>query len=332
MSGGALARLERVLVLVPWLLDHPGATYDEIAERFDTTPEEVASDLDTLGYCGLPGYGGGDLIEVATMGDAVTVRMADYFTRPLRLSLREAVTMLLAVRTLAQVEGLAGSTSVASALDRLETMVGAGAAVDHGAVNVALDLTAEGDVHLPVLRRAIAGHRVVTMTYRSASKQETTVRDVEPWWLVAEQGSWYLRGWCRLAHAPRDFRLDRIVELAEVDDRAPQRPGRSHRPAPSYQPAPDDPRVVLRIRRPSWWVLDRLVIDDIDEQGEWRVVTLRTAELGWLARQVATLGSDVQVEAPDDLRRRVRHRASALLEHYDRPPPDLTLGAEGGAT
>lgn len=325
-SGGALARLERVLVMVPWLLDHPGATYGEIAERFDTTPREVAADLDTLGYCGLPGYGGGDLIEVATMGDAVTLRMADYFARPLRLSLREAVTMLLALRTLAQVEGLAGTASARSALARLERLVGASDSVDTGAVRVALDLGAEGDVHLPALRTAIARRGVVRMTYRSASKRETTVRDVEPWWLVSERGAWYVRGWCRSATAARDFRLDRIVALSPVEGRAPIRPGRSERPRPAYEPAAGDSQVVLRIRRPSWWVMERFVVDDTTEQGDWRTVTLRTARLDWLAREVVALGPDVRVVAPEALRDLLTDRAGALLDRYRRDPAGAPSG------
>lgn len=227
--------------------------------------------------------------------------------------------MLLAVRTLAQVEGLADTGVLQSALRRLETMVGASATVDDRAVNVALDLRAEGDVHLSVLRRVIAERRVVRLTYHSASKQETTVRDVEPWWLVAEGGAWYLRAWCRLAVAPRDFRLDRIVALEDVDEGAPRRSGRTQRPEPSYEPSADDLRVVLRVRRPSWWLIDHLVVDDVEERGAWRIVTLRTAALGWLARQLVAVGDDVEVEHPVELRRRVRARAATLLGTYSAP-------------
>jgi len=44
---------------------------------------------------GLPPYGPGDLIDVDFQGDRVTVTMADYFGRPLRLSRSEALALYL---------------------------------------------------------------------------------------------------------------------------------------------------------------------------------------------------------------------------------------------
>jgi predicted DNA-binding transcriptional regulator YafY len=74
--------------MVPWLLEHPGISIAEVSERFGVARDELTEDLDILGYCGLPGYGGGDLIEVSVMGDRIVVRMADFFARPLTLSVR----------------------------------------------------------------------------------------------------------------------------------------------------------------------------------------------------------------------------------------------------
>jgi predicted DNA-binding transcriptional regulator YafY len=126
-ANQTLARLERLLVVVPWLLEHPGADVAAVSARLGVARDELLADLDLLGYCGLPGYGGGDLIEVSIVGDHVTLRMADFFRRPLRLSLREAVTLLLAARALAGVEGLAESAVLARAAARLESALGAGA-------------------------------------------------------------------------------------------------------------------------------------------------------------------------------------------------------------
>ena len=40
-SGGA--RLQRVLALVPWILEHPGVTLAELAERFEVDEAELAA-------------------------------------------------------------------------------------------------------------------------------------------------------------------------------------------------------------------------------------------------------------------------------------------------
>ncbi len=311
MSGRTLQRLERILVVVPWLLENPGATVDELTERFGLTRGQLAADLDVLGYCGLPGYGGGDLIEASIVGDRVTVRLADYFRRPLRLSLREAVTLLLAARAVAAVPGARESAELERASRKLSDLLGAPA-------GLAIHLDAPGDEYLPSLRDAVERRCVVALRYRSRSKSETTEREVEPWAVVGSQGAWYLQGWCRLAKGPRDFRLDRIERLVVTDRDAgplPERPP----PPPPYRPGPDDITVVLDLDPPTWWLPERLVVDNVEERGAVRRVTLRTSQLEWLARLVLSLGPEARVVAPAALADREAQLAAETLARYDLP-------------
>ncbi len=302
-----LARLERILTMVPWLLDNPGVGVDEVEERFGVSRDELADDLDILGYCGLPGYGGGDLIEASLVGDRVTVRMADFFARPLRLSVREAVALLLAGRAVASVEPLGESDALRRAVAKLEQAMGGQTA------RVALDLRAPGDELLPALRAAVADGDVVRLVYRSASAQ-TTERDVEPWALVGRGGAWYLQGWCRQATAPRDFRLDRIRELRPTGERVAVTP----RPAvpPVYVPGPDDTVVEIDLAPGAEWVAEEAVVDDVRTVDGARRVRLRASSLEWVARLVVQLGGSATVVGPQALRDRVRALAAATLAGY----------------
>ncbi|MBA2318833.1 MAG: WYL domain-containing protein [Euzebyales bacterium] len=308
-----LRRLERILVMVPWLLDQPGVGIDEVAERFDVDREELLDDLDLLGYCGLPGYGGGDLIETSVFGDQVEVRMAHYFKRPLRLSVREAVTLLLAARALGGVEGLPESAPLTRAAEALERLLGAEAGAG---ARIAIDLAAAGDEHVPELRDAIHRRRVVRLTYRSGDGR-TTTREVEPWTLAAVGGAWYLQGHCRLAGGPRDFRLDRIRELDATGQAADAPP--EVIPPPVYRPAHGDPSVVLDLAPAARWVIEWAVVDAVEPARDDRTrVTLRTADLDWAARMVLRLGADAAVVAPAELAVRVGELARATLERYRR--------------
>jgi len=306
-----LQRLERILVVVPWLLQNPGASVREVTKRFGMTREELARDLDVLGYCGLPGYGGGDLIEATLYGDRVTVRLADYFRRPLTLSRRQALTLLLAASALSDVPGLPESAGLRSALGKLRSSLGVEA-------QVAISLAAEGDEHLPALRKAVAESRVVHLRYRSRSKQETE-RDVEPWAVVAAQGTWYLQGWCRLATAPRAFRLDGISLLATTGEKG--RDGWAPTPAeapppPAYVPGEGDQGVVLDLDPSAWWLPERLVIDATEDHGAYRRIHLRTGELEWVARIVLALTPAVRVVSPAGLADRVAELAGETLARY----------------
>ena len=328
MSGlpRTLSRLERILTMVPWLLEHSGVGIEEVADRFGTTSEEVANDLDVLGYCGLPGYGGGDLIEASVVGDRVSVRMADFFRRPLRLSLREAVTLLLAARAVRSVEGLAESEALTRAVAKLEQALGsnAGGMPDISNVRVAVDLRGPGDEHLPGLRSAASDGRVVRLTYRSASKAQTTTRDVEPWAVVGSGGAWYVQGYCRLADAPRDFRLDRIQSFDVLEERGTHAVPAGGPGPPSYEPAPDDETVVLDVDPACAWVTETIVIDEVTTAGERLRVRFRTPQLDWAARLVLRFGDALRVVSPASLAARVQELATATLARYPQDTEEAT--------
>jgi proteasome accessory factor C len=311
--AGTLERLERLLTMVPWLLDNPGVTLAEVSERFAVPREQLAEDLDILGYCGLPGYGGGDLVEVSLMGDRVVVRMADFFARPLTLSLREAVTLLLAAKALGSVGDLAESAALKRAVAKLELLLGGNAA------RVTVDLSSEGDQWLAAAREAVASKTVVHLVYRSAKHAETTRREVEPWAVVGAGGAWYLQGYCRSAQAPRDFRLDRIKELTPTGERVVQPPPADPTP-PVYRPGEDDLVVTLDLQPAAWWVTEWAVVDEMKQSRGRRRITMRTPDLEWAARLVLQLAGGATVVGPPQLQERVRELATQTLASYAATP------------
>ena len=320
-----LQRLERILVLVPWLLENPGVDLDEISERFDVDRDVLLHDLDLLGYCGLPGYGGGDLIDVSVFGDRVHVRMAPYFERPLRLSLREAVTLLLAARAAASVDGLAAADPLQRAIGRLESLLGAEAG--QGA-RIAIDLGGPGDDRVGPLRHAIERRRVVRLTYRSA-QGVTRTRDVEPWALSAAEGAWYLQGHCRTAEAPRDFRLDRIRDLEVLDERAGPIPEVVE--PPGYIPSDGDERFVLEVASEARWITEWAVVDDVTELDGGRArIAMRTPDLRWAARLVLRLGDAARIVEPEQLAPEVAALNRRTLQRYDAAGADAEPVADGG--
>jgi len=308
-AAPTLQRLERVLLMVPWLLEHPGVTVEEVSERFGVPPADLVRDLDILGYCGLPGYGGGDLVEASIVGDRISVRMADFFSRPLALSLREALTLLLAGSALAAVEDLPESADLASAVAKLRGAMGADA-------RLAIDLRTPGDEHLEALRGAVRDRRVVRLVYRSGSKAETTERLVEPWAVVGARGAWYLHAWCRAAQAPRHFRLDRIRELDVTREPAERRPPETPQPA-AYTPEPGDESVVLELEPGATWLAEWVVPDTLEELGGGRLrLAFRTPSVEWVARVLLRLGADARVVEPAGLRTRAAELAASALRHY----------------
>ena len=114
----ATDRLRRLLALVPWVAAHAdGATVDEICTRFDFTPARLLDDLDTVMMVGVHPFTPDTLIDVWVTDDRVTIRYADSFTRPLRLTPGEAVALVAAARGLLATPGSEPDGPLARALD-----------------------------------------------------------------------------------------------------------------------------------------------------------------------------------------------------------------------
>ena len=118
---GTTDRMTRLLALVPYLTARPeGVRVAEVARDFGVGERQLRGDLELLWMCGLPGYGPGDLIDLAFEGDRVRVTFTAGMVRPLRLSTDEAVALIVALRTLLELRttepwGLAGQLAALGA-------------------------------------------------------------------------------------------------------------------------------------------------------------------------------------------------------------------------
>src|SRR2546423_13616317 len=99
-------RLGRLLNLVPYLLARPGIRIVEAAADLGVTEKQLREDLELLWVCGLPGYGPGDLIDMALDGDRVTITYPAGTDRPLRPTRAEALALPVALRLLAEPPGV----------------------------------------------------------------------------------------------------------------------------------------------------------------------------------------------------------------------------------
>jgi len=84
---------------IPLLRERPGITFKEIADHLGISPQAAAREIpEALMLCGVPPYMPHDYIACYTEEDRVTVRFADHFKRPARITLGEAAALLLALR------------------------------------------------------------------------------------------------------------------------------------------------------------------------------------------------------------------------------------------
>jgi len=301
-----------MLAIVPWVAGQPeGATIDEICRRFDLTPAQLQSCLDTVFMVGVHPYTPDALVDVIIDHDRVQIRLPDFFTRPLRLTPAQAFALLAAGRSLQSVPGADAQGPLARGLAKLSGALGTDA---DAAVEVDLG-EAPGDA-LALLQQAVAERRQVELDYYSYGRDAHGVRRVDPWRVQAEQGSWYLEAWCHQSDAERVFRVDRVRSVRLLDDTFERPTG--HEPLEVFRPTADDPRVVLDLAPSAAWVVGQYPVEEVETRRDGRLrVTLAIAARPWLERLLLRLGPDATVvRAPDELAHAGRDAARRVLQRY----------------
>jgi proteasome accessory factor C len=306
-------RLARLLNLVPYLLARPGIRIAEAAADLGVTERQLREDLELLWMCGLPGYGPGDLIDMAFEGDRVTITYDAGMERPLRLTPDEALALVVALRMLAETPGTADRDAIERALAKIEHVAG-----NLAESPVAVRLPGNGD-RLGTIRGVVERRRALHITYYAATRDETTERVVDPMRVLVAEGHAYLEAWCRRAGAVRLFRVDRIDGMTELDE--PAAPPPQAQPSDVsdgiFLPTPDQPLITLRVGRRSRWITEYYPCEQVvEESPEHWLVSMRAADLGWARRLVLGLGPDVTVVAPAALAEAVRDHAQVALAAY----------------
>ena len=321
--SGARDQVGRLLALVPYIQARQEVSLEQAAAEFGVRPAQIVKDLNVLWFCGLPGLGMGDLIDVdmdALEGEGVIrVSNADYLTRPLRLDSSEASALIVALRALRESSGPDVRPIVDRTLGKLEAAAGDGAA-----------LAAQVDLHLPSvdqatartreqLARALDQQRQVRIDYYVPARDESTARVVDPLRLVSAQGNDYLEAWCHLAEDQRLFRLDRISSVEVLESPVADHSDITPRDLSEglFQPSPEDVLVTLLVEPEARWVAEYYPVEETTEAGEGRLrVRLRVADPGWLTRLMLRLGRSAEVEEPQELADQVRTLAGRALANY----------------
>ncbi len=308
-------RLARLLNLVPYLLARPGIEIGVAAEDLGVSEKQLREDLELLWVCGLPGYGPGDLIDMAFDGDRVTVTYDAGIDRPLRLTRDEALALVVALRMLAEVPGGHDREAVERALAKIESAAGdvvAELPVAAGPPDLAADRLAD-------LQGAVQRHRALRITYYTARRDEVTERVVDPMRVLVAGGRAYLEAWCRRVEGVRLFRVDRIDSCEELDEPAAPPPQARQIDVSGgvFTPSGELPLITLRIGRWQRWITEYYPCESVvEESPESWLVSLRASDLRWAQRLVLGLGPEVSVVAPAALAEAVRAQARAALTRY----------------
>ena len=162
----------------------------------------------------------------------------------------------------------------------------------------------------------------MSFVYWTYGRDAVAPRLVDPWKVFTEDAVWYLAGWAHDRSAPRNFRLDRMQDLAVEDERRASPPPAAG--GHSARAVGDGPQVVLDLAPWAWWVAEAHPVISATQIDPQRLrVTLAVAGTSWLERLLLRLGSGATVVTIDhelggpDLAARAAARVLARYQGAD---------------
>ncbi len=252
----ATDRLQRLLALVPYVISRKAVGLAETAAAFEVSERQLVDDLNMLWCVELRSPDPYCPIDLSYEGGEIVVSQAESIDRPLRLGADEASALLVALRMLTDVPGLADRSALSRTIAKLEAAAG-GAAAASAQVAVQVDGNAAQNV-LALVTEALARGRRLHLSYYVPGRDEATERDVDPMRLLVVVGRRYLEAWCRRAEDVRLFRLDRVLALSVLDVAAsvPEAATPVDVDKGLFRPSPQDVHVELELAAAGRWVAE----------------------------------------------------------------------------
>ena len=304
---------------------HPNARH--LAERFEISRKTAQRDIERMR----------DRLFAPLEYDAVRkgyYYTADHFDLPfLPASQQEILCLLLARKVLSQSAGGYISREIGRLLDKLYAAVRS-AGLTPGNAESAFSATWVGytpalEVAFRQTAFALLKNQLIRFTYRSPATDQCTIRTVEPHHLQHYMASWVLTAWCRKRRDWRKFYLARMTDLQVLTESYEPRPASQWRPLLEssfglFQGARTVP-VTLRFCpfRARWirhqhWHPDQCLTEQPDGCLE---LTVPVSDFREIKMQIMQFGADVEVIAPEELRREIEAEIAKMNHLYRQRPP-----------
>lgn len=205
-------KINRLLEITILLMNRGTVTAKMLAERFEVSTRTIYRDIEVLSSAGVPiytnkGKGGGiSLLE-------------DYSLNKTFLSNEESESLILALQTM----GATRYPETHKVLEKLGAMYKNAGSNDWIEIDFAGWSSSPNEKNkLHIIKNAIQNKNLIAFDYINTEGIKSR-RIVEPEKLYFSLNTWYLVGFCRLKTSSRIFRLSRIKNTADLNEKYTER-------------------------------------------------------------------------------------------------------------
>ena len=298
----AANRALRTMDLIPFILENPGISIENLANQFSVTEKQIEDDLQLVFMCGLPGYTPYELIDLVFEDGVVSIIDPQVLDKPRRFSKSELVVIVLGLQILGE---LNNSNSVrANQIKALSDKI-----MKLGNSNsVLINSGQNNSPYVDIVLNAISLRKSLIIEYHSMIRDEITNRIILPRYLYFLNGNLYLNALDLDAKADRVFKLN-LIKKCEIGSATENQ---------TYENNEYSIQVLLEIDKQFVNFIERnsSVITNIQENKDSYRVDLMVSNMEWLKRSILSYSPGITVISPVLLATEVREVASSLMSAY----------------
>ena len=314
----SLERIKRLLSVLPWIESQNGPYIDEVVARFDYPKQELIEDLENVVFfVGVYPFTPDCLIEVSVSDERVWVRYADWFRQPMKLDSREVALLSAAGKAVAEFNEILHEDSQ-DELTPLDRALAKLSTVQEDSENFLEIKLATPTKWLSEIQSAVKHSTVLEIEYLSTSRNEVTVRKIEPEKIFASSGKWYLHAYCQKASENRTFRLDRIKKIKILDEVSKTKTD-NNQLQDDFSDLEHFPIVLIELPASDKHLVDSFPGVEIETISKEKIrVQCHVASEGWLKQVLISLGGKAEVvKIPREFEENIRSMtAKEILKRY----------------
>ena len=309
-------RIDRLVAILIYLQGRRVTRAEDIADEFATSIRTVYRDIAALAEAGVP------IVGEAGVGYSI---VRGYHLPPVHFTTEEATALITANLLMDRFADKSLMSPMGSALAKIRAVL----PPDHqdhitrleSRMSLPTSSRPTKSASLFAIQKALAERTVLRISYRGAGKAESMPRQIEPMGLTYYGDRWHLIAWCRARQDYRDFRTDRIQELAMVSERFEPRTNFS---LDEFLARSDQPRttVVTAVIR-----VDPVTAERVRKEAPFKIVkeertendiifTIEAGNWDWYMGWFLSFGSRVTIIEPDAFRARLFEVAQATANHH----------------
>jgi len=181
----------------------------EIAERFEISLRTVYRDIKTLQEAGVP-IGAENGVGYYIVGG--------YYLPPIMITEEEANALIISEKFILNQGDTSLINDFNSVLIKIKSLLRSFEKENVEKLDNRIQPSVKKETFesntLSIIQKSITNTRILELHYHSISKNEKTIREVEPLGIYFTDKAWVLVAFCKLRNEQREFRLDRILKIS----------------------------------------------------------------------------------------------------------------------